>query len=138
MDRRLIEEKLESLRRCLRRIALKCPVDAETLATDLDAQDIVSLNLTRAVQLAVDLATHLIASREIPAPDTMGQAFDALAEADLIPPDLARQLKKAVGFRNLAVHDYGAINWHIVHGICRHSLDDFRAFAAAIMKLDPL
>jgi len=138
MDRNLIEEKLESLRRCLQRISLKCPAAAETLASDLDAQDIVSLNLTRAVQLSVDVAAHLIASREIPAPDTMGQAFDALADAGLIPPELAHRLKKAVGFRNLAVHDYGAIDWHIVHGICRHSLDDFREFAAAIIKLDPL
>jgi uncharacterized protein YutE (UPF0331/DUF86 family) len=138
MDRNLIEEKLESLRRCLQRISLKCPATAEALTSDLDAQDIVSLNLTRAVQLSVDIAAHLIASREIPAPDTMGQAFDALAEADLIPHELARQLKKAVGFRNLAVHDYSTINWHIVHSICRHSLEDFREFAAAILKLDPL
>lgn len=138
MDSRLIEEKLESLRRCLQRISLKCPADAETLAADLDAQDIVSLNLTRAVQLSVDVAAHLIASREIPAPDTMGQAFDALADAGLIPPSLSRRLKQAVGFRNLAVHDYGAIDWHIVHGICRHCLDDFREFAAAILKLDPI
>jgi uncharacterized protein YutE (UPF0331/DUF86 family) len=138
MDRNLIGEKLESLRRCLQRISLKCPADAETLASDLDAQDIVSLNLTRAVQITVDIAAHLIASREIPAPDTMGQAFDALADAGLILPDLARRLKKAVGFRNLAVHDYGTINWLIVHGICRHNLDDFREFAAAVMTLDPI
>lgn len=138
MDRNLIEEKLESLRRCLQRISFKCPAAAETLATDLDAQDIVTLNLTRAVQLSVDIAAHLIASREIPAPDTMGQAFDALAEAGLIPHELARRLKKAVGFRNLAVHDYCAINWHIVHAICRHSLEDFREFAVAVLKHDPL
>jgi len=53
----------------------------------------------------------------------MGQAFDALAGAGLIPSDLVRRLKKAVGFRNLAVHDYGAIDWHIVHGICRNNLE---------------
>ncbi len=138
MDRSLIEEKLESLRRCLQRIALKCPASAETLATDLDAQDIVSLNLTRAVQLSVDIAAHLISSRDIPAPDTMGQAFDALADADLVPRELALRLKKAVGFRNLAVHDYGAINWFIVHAICQHGVDDFREFALTILKLDPL
>jgi uncharacterized protein YutE (UPF0331/DUF86 family) len=137
MDRNLIAEKLESLRRCLQRIHLKCPADAETLVSDLDAQDIVSLNLTRAVQISVDIAAHLIASREIPAPDTMGQAFDALAGAGLIPSDLARRLKKAVGFRNLAVHDYGAIDWHIVHGICRNNLDDFRDFAVVVMTLNP-
>lgn len=138
MDRQVIEHKLESLRRCLSRIADKCPGDAQTLARDLDAQDIVALNLTRAVQLCVDVAAHLIASREIPAPNTMGQAFDALAEAGLIDRELADRLKKSVGFRNIAIHNYDAIDWGIVHSICRRHLDDFRAFAARILSLENL
>lgn len=134
MDRGVIEQKLESLRRCLTRIDQRCPAEAEHLAADLDAQDIVSLNLTRAVQICVDLAAHVIASRDMPAPDTMGQAFDALATAGLIPADLASRLKRAVGFRNLAVHNYDAIDWRIVHDICRTRLGDFRDYAALILK----
>ncbi|MEO8171368.1 MAG: hypothetical protein ABI575_10965, partial [Oxalobacteraceae bacterium] len=48
MDREVVEQKLESLRRCLQRIETKCPPDPETLMTDLDLQDIVALNLSRA------------------------------------------------------------------------------------------
>ena len=33
MDREVIEQKLESLRHCLRRIETKCPADAQILAT---------------------------------------------------------------------------------------------------------
>lgn len=58
MDREVIEQKLESLRRCLRRIEMKCPADAQTLATDADLQDIVALNLSRAVQVCVDIGAH--------------------------------------------------------------------------------
>ncbi len=76
----------------------------------------------------------MIASREIPAPDTMGQAFDALCEAGLIPRNLANRLKQAVGFRNLAVHNYDAIDWGIVHDICRNHLVDFRQYAALILQ----
>jgi hypothetical protein len=47
MDREVIEQKLESLRRCLRRVAEKCPPDPATLGRDHDLQDIVTLNLTR-------------------------------------------------------------------------------------------
>lgn len=133
MDRQVVEQKLESLRRCLVRIEQRCPASARLLADDLDAQDIVSLNLTRAVQLCVDLAAHAIARREMPAPDTMGQAFDSLSQAGFIPEDLARRLKQAVGFRNLAVHNYDAIDWGIVHAICTHHLDDFRRYAALIL-----
>ena len=138
MDRTVIEQKLESLRLCLARITAKCPADVEDLECDVDAQDILSLNLTRAVQICVDVAAHLIASREIPAPDTMGQAFDALANAGIVDAMLARRMKKAVGFRNIAVHNYNAIDWHIVHSLCRRHLDDFRDFAVCILNQEPL
>jgi len=106
MDREVIEQKLESLRRCLRRIETKCPADATTLLADIDLQDIISLNLSRAVQISVDIGAHLIAGMEVPHPDTMGQTFDILAQAGVLHNDLASRLKKAVGFRNIAVHNY--------------------------------
>lgn len=78
-SREVVEQKLESLRRCLSRIETKCPTDPGQLESDFDLQDIVSLNLSRAVQLCVDMGAHLIAGMNIPPPDTMGQTFDILA-----------------------------------------------------------
>ena len=52
MDREVIEHKLESLRRCLQRVAEKCPSDQDKLGRDADLQDIVTLNLSRAVQVS--------------------------------------------------------------------------------------
>lgn len=132
MDREVIEQKLDSLQRCLRRIRDKCPADAKTLERDPDLQDIITLNLTRAIQLCVDIGAHRIAGMDIPPPDTMGFTFDALAQAGVIPANLAAQLKKAVGFRNVAVHNYTNIDWIIVHTIARHHLRDFTEFAKAI------
>ena len=65
MDREVVEQKLESLRRCLKRIETKCPSEAATLAADPDLQDIVALNLSRAVQISVDIGTHLSEPLEI-------------------------------------------------------------------------
>jgi hypothetical protein len=56
MDWDLIEQKLESLRRCIGRVRERCPESAAILSRDYDAQDILALNLTRAVQLCVDIA----------------------------------------------------------------------------------
>jgi len=133
MDREVVAQKLESLRRCLQRIETKCPADADTLASDFDLQDIVSLNLSRAVQLCVDIGGHLISSLDVPAPDTMGQTFDILAQAGLLDVQLAHSLKKSVGFRNIAVHNYDAINWHIVHSIVKNHLEDFSSFAKVVI-----
>jgi uncharacterized protein YutE (UPF0331/DUF86 family) len=132
MDREVIEHKLESLRRCLQRVAEKCPSDPDKLSRDPDLQDIVTLNLSRAVQVCVDLGAHLIAGLDVSPPDTMGQTFDALAHAGIIPEPLAQQLKKAVGFRNIAVHHYEEIDWAIVHSIALNHLSDFSEFAKII------
>jgi len=84
------------------------------------------------VQLCVDLGAHLITDLDVSPPDTMGQTFDALAHAGVIPEPLAQQLKKAVGFRNIAVHHYEEIDWAIVHGIALNHLSDFSEFAKII------
>ena len=132
MDREVVEQKLESLRRCLRRIETKCPTDAATLVADLDLQDIISLNLSRAVQISVDIGAHLIAGMEVPPPDTMGQTFDLLAQEGVLNNELASRLKKAVGFRNITVHNYENINWNIVHSIVKYRLADFSEFAKVV------
>jgi len=134
MDKQLIEEKLESLRRCVRRIEQKRPPKAEALVSDWDLQDIIAINLTRAVQLSVDIAAHVLSEADVEAPETMAQSFENLAKAGVIPSELAARLKKAVGFRNIAVHNYQAIDWRIVHLICTQHLGDFKEFAACVMS----
>lgn len=133
MDREVIEQKIESLRRCVERVRQKCPAKAAALADDPDAQDILTLNLSRAVQLCVDIAAHLIAEHNKPAPDTMGQTFDVLAEMGVISTELAARMKKAVGFRNIAVHNYEAIDWEITHAIATRHMSDFTEFASAVV-----
>lgn len=132
MDRDLVETKLESLRRCVERIADKTPPSVDQLVRDPDLQDIIALNLQRAVQLSVDIAAHLIAETDAVPPTTMAENFEVLRKLQIIDSLLAERLTKAVGFRNIAVHSYQAINWNIAYQICRHHLDDFRQFAKAV------
>ncbi|MCX7086390.1 MAG: DUF86 domain-containing protein [Methylococcales bacterium] len=138
MDREIIAQKLESLRRCLQRIETKCPNDPSILISDIDLQDIISLNLSRAVQLCVDIGAHLISCMDLPPPNTMGQTFDQLEQSGLISDSLATNLKKAIGFRNIAVHNYDAINWQIVYSIITNHLLDFTEFAKVASNLEKL
>ena len=133
MDKQIVEQKLESLRRCIERIQGKQPLSANDLEIDIDKQDIISLNLSRAVQLTVDIGVHIISGLSSQVPDTMGQTFEVLADKHVIPKELATRLKKSVGFRNIAVHNYDAINWDIVHSIVQLHLRDFSEFAKAIL-----
>jgi len=125
----VLNEKLESLRRCVQRVEATCPDSIQQLADDLDAQDIVTLNLTRAIQLTVDIGNHLLSATEQPAPTTMGETFRLMQQAGMIDPELADRLRRAVGFRNVAIHSYRDVDWRIVYSICTERLDDFRDFA---------
>ena len=49
MDKDVINRKLESLRRCIARIMSKIPITQEALRSNDDLQDIIALNLKRAV-----------------------------------------------------------------------------------------
>jgi len=136
MDEQLVAQKLESLRRCIQRVESRLPDDVDTLLTDLDSQDIISLNLTRAVQMCVDIASHWLAEHtESTAPKTMGQVFEALAHSGLIEVSLADRMRKSVGFRNVIVHNYDDVNWEIVFSICSNHLGDFRSFAGVFSDL---
>jgi len=134
MDKILIEQKLESLRRCIVRVIDKTPEQQEILAKDVDLQDVIVLNISRAVQLCVDIASHLVAQSNERAPATMGESFSILAKLKIIDDDTALKLRKTVGFRNLAVHNYDEINWAIVYSICKKDLPVFQSFAKMVMQ----
>lgn len=110
MDQRIIEEKLKSLRHCLKRVEQRRPATAEELETDFDLQDILSVNLERAVQLCVDIGAHIIASTEKEVPDSMGEVFSILLKLEVITKQTSEVMKKAVGFGNITVHNYQKID----------------------------
>lgn len=127
-----MQRKLEALRHCLGRVRERRPANAGLLAADEDLQDVMVLNLSRAVQLCVDIAAHRVAASKEPVPATMGETFTRLAASGAIDAELAGRLRRAVGFRNIAVHNYEVIDWDIVFALTRDSLADFEQFAAQV------
>ena len=80
MNRAIIAQKLESLGRCLERLRHKAPSSLSELENDVDLQDIVSVNLERAVQICVDIASILLADyTDCPPPHSMSDGFRQLA-----------------------------------------------------------
>lgn len=134
MDKQLIQEKIESLRRCIKRIETKRPEQFEELENNLDLQDILSVNLERAVQMCVDIAAHILSQTESEPPETMAKIFELLENKKIIRSSTALSMKKAVGFRNIAVHNYKKINWEIVYNICHQKINDFKTFAREISE----
>ena len=65
----------------------------------------------------------------------MAETFKNLAQNNIISPENATALSHAVGFRNIAVHQYENIDCAIIFAIITNHLDDFKDFAASITKL---
>ena len=74
----------------------------------------------------------MLADSKQPVPATMGAAFSGLAASGFIDADLADRQRRAVGFRNIAVHNYEAMDWEIVFALVGEPLADFELFAAAV------
>ncbi|MEA2109034.1 MAG: DUF86 domain-containing protein [Pseudomonadota bacterium] len=134
MDKDIVLNKLESLRRCLQRVQDKTPASCDLLIDDYDLQDIIVLNLERAVQQCVDIGLHIISDQDVPVPETMARTFEALRRAGCLDDAVAERMSKAVGFRNTVVHAYQEIDWKIVYRIITEHLDDFRDYARQILK----
>ena len=135
MDKDVVLNKLESLRRCLQRIEDKAPATPDLLVQDYDLQDIIVLNLERSVQMCVDIGLHIVSDLEVPVPESMASTFETLEKVGCLDSTVAHRMIKAVGFRNIAVHAYQAIDWLIVYRIITEHLVDFREFARQILKM---
>jgi uncharacterized protein YutE (UPF0331/DUF86 family) len=132
MDKTIILLKIESLQRCTSRLISKRPSDPAALKNDWDLQDIIVLNLQRSVQICVDIAAHIISEQDQKTPLSMADSFIMLHEAGIIDAEVAERMIKSVSFRNVAVHRYQDIDWHIVFRIITDHLDDFRTFAKEV------
>ena len=132
MDRDVVTAKLESLRHCVERVRTRTPASVEGLSSCYDAQDIICLNLERAVQACVDIAAHIVSDTECTVPDSMAGTFDALERQGVLSRDLTERMRRAVGFRNISVHAYQTLDWEIVYSIATERLGDFVEYGLAI------
>lgn len=68
-------------------------------------------------------------------PQETREAFDMLEHAGVIDAVLAARLRKMVGFRNIAIHEYQGLDLAIVRSIIVDRLDDFLAFSQILLRL---
>ena len=123
--------KLATIERCLQRIATVTGGDPERVE-DIDVEEIVVLNLQRAIQASIDLAAHLISGKGWGLPDSLKAHFQILADQGIVSSALAAHLRAMTGFRNIAVHDYERLDRAVLKGILRERLGDLSAFADAV------
>ncbi len=125
----VVLNKVAIIERWIGRVREVFADDPRNLRDDITRQDSIILNIQRACEAAIDLAMHAVRRQRLGIPQDSRDAFGLLAAAKLYPADESARLRRMVGFRNVAVHDYQALNLDIVEEIIRSHLEDLAAFA---------
>ncbi len=126
--------KAEIIERALARVETTYAGHKDVLENNYDAQDVIVINLQRACEASIDMAMHLVRIKALGLPKTSAEAFTLLERVEIITPALADRLRKMVGFRNIVVHDYRALDWNILKSIVQHDLPSIRLFASKLVR----
>lgn len=130
----VLAQKISSLQRCVARAREARRRAGAAFATQFDLQDAAVLNVIRACETAIDLANMLIRRDRLGIPAESREAFDLLVREQRIDPELGKRMKKMVGFRNIAVHQYRDLSPDIVAAVIDSDLDDLLEFAARVHR----
>ncbi|UVO09713.1 DUF86 domain-containing protein [Pectobacterium polonicum] len=129
----ILINKSSTIQRCLRRIREEFDTE-EGFRQNFTKQDSVILNIQRACEAAIDIANYLIRIKKLGIPQSSRDSFALLSANQIITIDLSDNLQKMVGLRNIAVHDYQALNLDIVIHVISHRLSDFEHFIKEIVR----
>jgi len=130
----LLLNKAAVIERCVARIREEYDEDPATFPVDYRRQDAAILNILRACEACIDIGQILVRRHRLGVPQSSRDVFKLLGQAGLIAPELASRLQRIAGFRNIAVHDYQAMEIPIVIQVIEKHLDDFLNFSQAALR----
>ena len=122
----VVMQKLASIDRCLRVVRDYVAGDFDRLQEPI-VLDAVVLNLQRACEQAMDAACREVARRGLGVPADSADAFSLLERERIVSAAVAERIRRMVGFRNVAVHEYRRLDPVIVRTVVEHRLGDFEA-----------
>ena len=132
IDHDLILAKTSSVIKHLKRVIEKRNTDLPTFMNEIDRQESILFNIQMAVQNCIDIAAHIISEEGYGVPGGTNEMFYMLEENGYINTTLAEKMVKAVGFRNLIVHEYGRIELKKVFTIAQKDIEDLNEYLRAI------
>lgn len=132
VDLDLIMAKAGSVEKHLRRIRLKTDIDLRAFMNDVDTQESILFNMQMAIQNCIDMAAHIISDEGLGVPGSTNEMFYLLEDNGFLSRDLTEKMAKAVGFRNLMVHEYGKIEMEQVFEMARKDIDDLNDYLKSI------
>lgn len=112
--------------------------DPSAIETDIKERRFIEHTLQICIQATQDVASHIVSDEKLGEPATNLELFTFLSRAGWLDERLAMAMRAAVGFRNVVVHGYTAVDPAIVRDVVENHLGDLAEFVAAIRaRLEP-
>ncbi|MCU0930124.1 MAG: DUF86 domain-containing protein [Burkholderiaceae bacterium] len=128
-----LAQKAARLERCIARAREELRA-ASDFGADFTRQDAAILNVLRACELTIDMANMVVAHEGWGLPESAREAFDLLQAHGTIDATLGQALRRMVGFRNVAVHEYEALDMTIVAAVIDRELDALPRLAGRLLQ----
>jgi uncharacterized protein YutE (UPF0331/DUF86 family) len=126
--------KAATIERCVARAREEFDHDPTTFESNFSRQDAAVMNIQRACEAALDMGNHIIRRERLGLPQSARDVFEILAQAKWIDQALADSLKRMVGFRNIAVHDYQKLLMPITVKVITEHLVEFLQYSEQMLK----
>ena len=124
----LIKQRLNQLSISLNKIERFKNISLEEFLQDDIIQDVVEYNLFIAINMMIDIATHIVVDNNIGKPETLGEAFNILNKEKYLSDNETKTYRNMVGLRNILSHEYIKIDKKIIYDILQNNLIDIKKF----------
>lgn len=135
LNKDLIRARFADIEQSLGRLNRLKSLSRDEFLDDQDSKDLASYRLQIAIEAALQICFHIAAQHLHHVPEAYAECFAILAENDLLDPDLAANLQRMAGFRNMLVHVYWQVDYDQVYDMLQSHLGDLQAFMAAVGEL---
>ncbi len=129
----VILNKYETIEKCINRINEEYEGTPYNLE-DYRRNDAIVLNLQRACQAVMDIATYVVSTKALGMPHSNSDAFEILYQNHLINEETLKNMKGMIGFRNIAVHAYREVDDEILQEVIENHLEDLTEFARQMLN----
>lgn len=133
VDRDIIFAKAAAVEKHVSRIKKSVCHDFKSFEKNLDSQDIVLFNLQLAIQNCIDIAAHFISDENLGIAGSTNELFYILERNGYLDHEMTEKMVKAVGFRNLIVHEYVRLELKRVYEITQNDILDLEHFLKHIL-----
>ena len=128
VDVEVIKQRLNQLSTSLSKIERFKEVSLEEFLKNDIIQDVVEYNLFIAINMMIDIATHIVVDNNMGNPETLGEAFSILNKEKYLNDDEAKIYRNMVGLRNILSHEYLKIDKRIIYSVLKNNLVDIKKF----------